>query len=165
MGALAVDSLYRPFLQRLKFALFASSRRCVCAPPGGTMRIQKPRCRVLVVEDEAAISILIEDMLVDFGTEIVGPAARIEEALRLADEEELDLAILDINLSGQPTYPVAEVLGARGIPFVFATGYNTTAVPDQFRGRPTLQKPFSFRSFEDALKRDLAGSPCHREPV
>ena len=63
-------------------------------------------------------------MLVDFGTEIVGPAARIEEALRLADEEELDLAILeDIpQAAGQVTYPVAEVLGARGIPFVFANG-------------------------------------------
>ena len=119
------------------------------------MSIQKPRCRVLVVEDEASISILIEDMLVDFGTEIVGPAARIEEALRLADEEELDLAILDINLSGQATYPVAEVLGARGIPFVFATGYNTAAVPDQFRNSPTLQKPFSFRSFEDTSEESL----------
>jgi DNA-binding NarL/FixJ family response regulator len=124
---------------------------------------RKPRCRVLIVEDEAAISILIEDMLLDFGTEIVGPAARIEDALQLAREADLDLGILDINLAGEETYPVAGVLRERGIPFVFATGYSTKALPEKFRESLTLQKPFTFSTFEETLRSALAGRACHQE--
>jgi CheY-like chemotaxis protein len=127
--------------------------------------MDKPRCRVLVVEDEAAISILIEDMLLDFGTETVGPVGRIEHALKLAQDGDLDLAILDINLAGQSTYSVADVLRARGIPFVFATGYGTAAIPPRFQETPILQKPFTFSTFEDVLRGALAGRPCHREPL
>ncbi len=127
------------------------------------MTTRKPRCRVLIVEDEAAISILMEDMLIDFGTEIVGPAARMADAIRLAREADVDLGVLDINLAGEATYPVADVLRARGIPFVFATGYNLSALPESFRGSPTLQKPFTFSTFEETLKAALAGQPCHRE--
>ena len=117
---------------------------------------------MLVVEDEAAISILIEDMLVDFGTEIVGPAARMEDALRMAREADIDLGVLDINLAGEATYPVADVLRARGIP-LFATGYNVNALLEGFRGSPTLQKPFTFSTFEATLRVALAGQPCHQE--
>jgi CheY-like chemotaxis protein len=127
------------------------------------MPTPKTRCRVLIVEDEAAISILIEDMLVDFGTEIVGPAGRMEDAIRMAREADIDLAVLDINLAGEATYPVADVLRARGLPFVFATGYNPNALPESFRGSPTLQKPFTFSTFEETLRAALAGRPCHRE--
>ena len=127
------------------------------------MPSRKPRCRVLIVEDEAAISILIEDMLIDFGTEILGPAARMEDALRMAREADIDLGVLDINLAGEATYPVADVLRARGIPFVFATGYNVNALPEGFRGSPTLQKPFTFSTFEATLREALAGQPCHHE--
>jgi CheY-like chemotaxis protein len=127
------------------------------------MTAGKPRCRVLIAEDEAAISILIEDMLLDFGTEIVGPAARIEDALQLAHKADLDLGILDINLDGEATYPVADVLRGRGIPFVFATGYSTKALPERFRESLTLHKPFTFKSFEETLRSALAGSACHRE--
>ncbi len=102
-------------------------------------------------------------MLLDFGTEIVGQAARIEEALRLAREADLDLGILDINLAGESTYPVADMLRGRGIPFVFATGYSTKALPERFRWSPTLQKPFTFKTFEQTLRAALAGRPCHRE--
>ena len=129
------------------------------------MTTSKPRCRVLVVEDEAAISILIEDMLLDFGTETVGPVSRIEEALRVASESNIDLAILDINLAGQATYSVADVLRGRGIPFVFATGYSTAAIPARFQESPVLQKPFPFSTFEGVLRAALAGRPCHREPL
>jgi DNA-binding response OmpR family regulator len=118
---------------------------------------------VLVVEDEAAISILIEDMLLDFGTEIVGPAARIEYALQLAHEADLDLGILDINLAGEDTYPIADVLRRRNIPFVFATGYSTNALPVQFQASPTLQKPFTFKTFEETLRAALKGRPCHQQ--
>jgi DNA-binding response OmpR family regulator len=117
----------------------------------------KPRCRVLIAEDESLVSMLIEDMLLDFGTEVVGPVARVNDALRLARETDLDLAILDINLAGEATYPVADVLGARGIPFVFATGYKVDDIPDRFDGSLRLSKPFAFDTFENTLRAALAG--------
>ena len=113
------------------------------------MTTRKPRCRVLIVEDEAAISILVEDMLVDFGTEIVGPAARMADAIRLARAADVDLEVLDINLAGEATYPVADVLRARGVPFVFATGYNVNALPSPFVGA----RHFRSRSRSAPLKR------------
>ena len=127
------------------------------------MTISKPRCRVLIVEDEAVVSMLIEDMLLDFGTEVVGPVTRIKDALRLAREDDLDLAILDINIAGETTYSVADVLRARAIPFVFATGYSLNAIPERFKESAKLRKPFTFRSFEKTLREALAGRPCHRE--
>src|SRR5215213_151250 len=75
--------------------------------------------RILVVEDEAAISLLLEDMLLDFGCEVIGPAARLSAALEAVSRESLDIAILDVNVAGEPIYPVAEALDARKIPFVF----------------------------------------------
>jgi len=80
-----------------------------------------------VVEDEAMIAMLVEDMILDFGSEVVGPAAQMEEALRLAQEAEQDAAILDLKLGGAVVFPVAEVLRNRTIPFIFATGYGSAA--------------------------------------
>lgn len=99
--------------------------------------------RVLVVEDEAAIAMLLEDMLLDFGCEIVGPVARLAAALTMAQTETFGLAILDVNLAGEPIYPVAEALATRGVPFVFSTGYGATGIKDPFRDRPVVQKPFT----------------------
>jgi CheY-like chemotaxis protein len=93
--------------------------------------------RVLVVEDEAAISLLLEDMLLDFGCEVVGPAA-----------------ILDVNVAGEPIYPVAEALMLRQVPFVFSTGYGSAGIKDAFRDRPVLQKPFA----QQDLKQKLLGA-------
>ncbi len=107
--------------------------------------------RVLVVEDEAAISLLLEDMLLDFGCEVVGPAARLASALELAANEALDLAILDVNLAGEPIYPVAEALVQRQIPFVFSTGYGSAGIKDAFRDRPVLQKPFAQHDLKQKL--------------
>jgi CheY-like chemotaxis protein len=70
--------------------------------------------RVLLVEDEMMVAMLVEDMLSDFGCHVLGPASRLEEALRLADAGEIDVAILDVNLNGQETYPVADALAAKG---------------------------------------------------
>ena len=108
-------------------------------------------CRVLVVEDEAAISMLLEDMLLDFGCEIVGPAARLASALEMVRSGGFDLAILDVNLAGEPIYPVAEALTERNLPFVFSTGYGSAGIKEPFRGRPVVQKPFS----QQDLKRTL----------
>jgi len=99
--------------------------------------------RVLVVEDEAAISMLLEDMLLDFGCAIVGPAARLSVALDLAKSGSFDLAILDVNLAGESIYPVADALAERKRPFVFSTGYGGAGIKDPYRNRPVVQKPFS----------------------
>src|SRR3712207_2012089 len=94
-------------------------------------------CRVLFVEDEAIVSMLIEDMLLDLGVEVVGPASRIDEAMALARDAEVEAAVLDINIGGQLTYPVADILRARGIPVIFATGYGAAALPERYQGTPT----------------------------
>ena len=123
----------------------------------------KPRCRVLVVEDEAIIAMLVEDMVLEFGSEVVGPVAKLDQALNLARNAELDAAILDINVGGAVTFAVADVLQERGIPFIFATGYGAQAIPPRYRDARTLPKPFSYQSLADALRAALAGQPCHTE--
>jgi CheY-like chemotaxis protein len=107
--------------------------------------------RILVVEDEAAISLLLEDMLLDFGCEVVGPAARLSAALDAVSREQVDLAILDVNVAGEPIYPVAEALAKREIPFVFSTGYGSAGIRDTFRDRPVLQKPFAQHDLKQKL--------------
>ena len=107
--------------------------------------------RVLVVEDEAAISMLLEDMLDDFGCKIVGPAARLTTALEMAQNETYSVAILDVNVAGEPIYPVAEAIVQRNLPIVFSTGYGGAGIREPFRDRPVVQKPFS----QADLKRTL----------
>jgi CheY-like chemotaxis protein len=114
-------------------------------------RPAQPTTRVLVVEDELMIRILLEDMLRDLGYSIAGQAGRVEEALEAAKNVDFDLAILDVNLNGQPVLPVADALAARGTPFVFATGYGDRDIPESYSDRPTLKKPFQI----DGLKRVL----------
>ncbi|HEY8380601.1 MAG TPA: response regulator [Microvirga sp.] len=107
--------------------------------------------RVLVVEDEAAISLLLEDMLLDFGCEVIGPAARLSAALDAVNRETIDLAILDVNVAGEPIYPVADALVERGIAFVFSTGYGSAGIKDAYRDRPVLQKPFAQHDLKQKL--------------
>ncbi len=101
----------------------------------------KPRCRVLVVEDEAIIAMLVEDMVLEFGSEVVGPVAKLDQALNLARNAELDAAILDINVGGAVTFAVADVLQERSIPFIFATGYEAWAIPETYADVPLCVKP------------------------
>jgi CheY-like chemotaxis protein len=107
--------------------------------------------RVLVVEDEAAISLLLEDMLLDFGCEVIGPAARLAAALDTVNREQVDLAILDVNVAGEPIYPVADALVQRSVPFVFSTGYGSAGIKDAYRDRPVLQKPFAQHDLKQKL--------------
>jgi DNA-binding response OmpR family regulator len=109
--------------------------------------------RVLVVEDEAMIAMMLEDMLADLGHTVVAIAGRLDTALDIARETDADFAILDVNLSGQSSFPVAQVLIERGLPFVFATGYGGLGVEAPFRNAPTLQKPFELRDLCQALDR------------
>jgi CheY-like chemotaxis protein len=112
----------------------------------------KAKPRVLVVEDEYLIRMLLEDMLTDLGYNIAGAVGTIKEASELAAKAEFNVAILDVNLDGQEVFPVAEILAKRRVPFVFVTGYGENSLPEPYRGRPALQKPFQ----AEQLKRVLA---------
>ena len=115
--------------------------------------------KVLVVEDEILVSMLLEDMLSDFGCEVVGPITRLREALQLVQDraQVIDLAILDVNLAGERSFPVAEALEARGCRFVLSTGYDDTGIEERWRARPILRKPFLPHELERALHEALTG--------
>jgi CheY-like chemotaxis protein len=113
---------------------------------------QIPCGRILVVEDESMIRMLLDGMLADLGYTMAAEAGTIDEAVALATRAEFDAAILDVNLDGQPIAPVVEILVARGLPFVFATGYDLRGVPEAYRNRPTLQKPFQVEALARALE-------------
>ncbi|MES2033224.1 MAG: response regulator [Pseudomonadota bacterium] len=107
--------------------------------------------RVLVVEDEMLVSMLVEDMLTDFGCVVVGPAPDFDEAMALAGSAEIDAALLDVNVAGRPVFPVADALKARGVPFAFASGYGQAGLAEAHRDAPVLQKPFRQADLERAL--------------
>lgn len=112
--------------------------------------------RVLVVEDESLVAMLLETILSDMGCEIVGPASNVQDGLRVASQATaLDAALLDVNVAGQKVFPIAEALKARGVPFVFSTGYGESGLPEIWRGNPTIQKPFTEAAIHDALMNAL----------
>lgn len=112
--------------------------------------------RVLVVEDESLVAMLLETILEDMGCVPVGPAATVDEGLELAGgDEPIDAALLDVNVAGKQVFPIAEALKARGVPFVFSTGYGEGGLPDEWRGQPTLQKPFTESAVRDALMKAM----------
>ena len=113
---------------------------------------------VLIVEDEAMIRMLLCDMLEELGHAIAGQAARVEEALALVNSQlAFDLAILDVNLEGKTAEPIAAAVEKRGLPFVFATGYGASGIPQKFRGRPFLQKPFAIHNLSQVLQAVVEG--------
>jgi CheY-like chemotaxis protein len=107
--------------------------------------------RILLVEDEFLIRMLLEDMLDELGYAVAATAGRVEEAAGMAKSGEYDLAILDVNLDGEDVYPVAEILAQRGVPFLFVTGYGGRGLPEPYRNRPTLQKPFQIEDLSRTL--------------
>lgn len=107
--------------------------------------------RILVVEDEMMVAVWIEDILETLGCVIVGPVSKLEAAIQIVKEEQFDAAILDITIRGGQVFPVAEVLIERQIPFIFASGYGDWALPENFRGRPRLAKPFTFDELAGTL--------------
>jgi CheY-like chemotaxis protein len=108
--------------------------------------------RVLVVEDEMMIRMLLEGMLDDLGHTVAAEAGGIDEAIALAKKGDFDVALLDVNLNGRPITPVVEILVKRGVPFVFASGYGQSGVPEAYRGSPTLQKPFQVEALAKAIE-------------
>jgi CheY-like chemotaxis protein len=115
---------------------------------------------VLVVEDEIMIRLLLEDMLGELGYTIAAAVGRIDDAVKVAKTGEFDVAILDVNLNGQTVSPVAEVLEARGVPFIFATGYGERGLPERFSNRPTLQKPFQQENLGRMLSQAFENMPA-----
>ncbi|UPT88219.1 response regulator [Bradyrhizobium barranii subsp. apii] len=99
------------------------------------------------------ILIMIEDMLADLGCESVTSAATVDKALELIDAQAFDVALLDVNLDGKDSHPVAEALSARGVPFVYATGNTGNNLRDRHSGRPVLKKPFKFEDLVAILAR------------
>jgi CheY-like chemotaxis protein len=96
---------------------------------------------VLLVEDEALVAMMIQECLSESGHSVIGPVSRAVDALRAAKEVDYDAAILDINLGDGMAYPVADIVAARGIPFVFVTGYEADTIEERFSHVPILQKP------------------------
>ena len=116
--------------------------------------------RVLVVEDEMTVAMLIEDMVSELAYEVTAVVPRLEDAMRLLDSDSFDLAMLDVHLNGKTVYPFAAELQARGIPFLFATAYGARGLPEEFRGYLVLQKPFGPVELRRALI-ELSGRTTH----
>ena len=104
------------------------------------------------------VSMLVEDMLLDLGCEIVGPAARIPAALDLASNADIDAAVLDVNVAGQAIWPVADALSARGVPIVFTTGYGESGLQGAYVNHDVVQKPFQIDDLVRALSASLEKS-------
>ena len=114
--------------------------------------------RILIVEDEPIIAMTLEDMLLDAGCAIVGPAHRVGTALALARTEAIDAAVLDVNLDGGTSYPVADELVRRGIPCLFATGYGTEGLDARYAAFVLLAKPYREDQVKTALRSLLAAT-------
>jgi CheY-like chemotaxis protein len=118
---------------------------------------QLPGGSVFLVEDEVMIRMMVADMLEELGYSIAAEAGEISEAIRLVQSTEFDFAILDVNVNGKVISPVADLIKARNRPFIFATGYGSSGLPEEYRDRPALQKPFQIetlaRMIDHTLKR------------
>ena len=119
---------------------------------------ERQQLRVLVVEDEMMVALLVREMLADFGYRVVGPIAQLDRAVETARKEAIDVALLDVNINGREVYPVATTLTDRGIPFVFVTGYGQAGLRPEFRACPTLQKPYRPEDLRDIIARVLVAS-------
>jgi CheY-like chemotaxis protein len=125
----------------------------------GEQKTALQNCRVLIVEDEATVAMLLEDFLLELGCHVTEIAARVDTALTLIEVKNLDVVILDVNLEGEASYPVADELERRKIPFLFATGYGAQAIPEEYRWHTVLQKPFRKQELEAVLLEALRGAP------
>ncbi|TDK25991.1 response regulator [Luteimonas aestuarii] len=108
--------------------------------------------RVLIVEDESLLVMVLEDLLPELGYDVVATANSVATSLDALDAHAVDLAILDINLAGEASFPIADALAARGTPFLFATGYGSSVVPARHDKAPLVQKPYGRRELEKALR-------------
>ena len=111
--------------------------------------------RVLVVEDEVLVALLVEDMLADAGCTVIGPFGRVREALDALATETVDLALLDVNIAGEKVFPVAHALADRNVPFLFVTGYGQAALPNNRPEWEAISKPFLPEQLAEHLARKV----------
>jgi len=116
------------------------------------------RSQVLLVEDEAIIAMLMEDMLAEFSCDVLETVGELDTATAAAMTTRSDMAFVDVNLGGSPAYPVADILRARGIPFAFVTGYGSAGGSAAYADVPVLQKPFRAQELEAIIERLRAQS-------
>lgn len=109
--------------------------------------------RVLIVEDESLLLMLLEDLLPEMGYEVTGTAGTVHDALAVLEQHEIDVAVVDVNLGGTESFPVADALVERGIPFLFTTGYGAQGLPKRYADAAVLQKPFRKQDLVVALKK------------
>jgi CheY-like chemotaxis protein len=125
--------------------------------PGGLYGL-----RVLVVEDETMVAMMLEDMLAEFGCVIAGVAGTVAQAMeRVQSSDEIDAAILDVNVGGEKIYPVADALVEREVPFVFSTGYGPGDLAQRYPNSQTLAKPYEAEALADVLAECAHRSPPH----
>jgi len=154
-------SLSIPRKEMFKAQKIGAARKIAALPrAGGGLKVAgKPR--VLLVEDEALVAMMIQECLADFGYQVVGPVATASEAAAQANDGYFEAAVLDVNLGDGAVYPIADILTARGVPFVFVTGYEADSVEPRFRKVPILQKPIERemlrRIFVVAARASVAG--------
>jgi CheY-like chemotaxis protein len=111
---------------------------------------------ILIVEDEALVALNLEAMLEEIGCTVVGPALRYDAAVRLVESGvAADAAILDVNIGGRKVFPIAEMLIARNVPIVFATGYGRDGLPPEWQDRPVIQKPYTLEGLKEVLEEAL----------
>ena len=156
-------SIERQLGGKTKFEWLASGLRCTITIPR-TERLEdtgSPEVlpvaqkapllarRVMIVEDEALVALVLADQLTELGLSVVGPCSSVAEAKAIADKGDFEAALLDVNLGGELVYPVADLLSARGIPFVFVTGYGRESIDRRFANAPVLEKPVELASLQD----------------
>jgi DNA-binding response OmpR family regulator len=129
--------------------------------------------RILIVEDEPLIAMMLSDWLEELGHEPIGPAFTVDDAIARIGRDTIDAAIVDLNLRGRRSDPVAAALVERSLPFAFATGDHADSVGDEYKNRPLISKPYSFAAFADTVEaliastggrhigQDLEGIPGH----
>ncbi len=124
------------------------------------MNATRPRAgSVFLVEDEVMIRMMVADMLEELGYRVAAEAGEIGEAIRLVQCTDFDLAILDVNVNGKVISPVADLIKARNRPFIFATGYGSSGLPEEYRDRPALQKPFQLETLSRMIDTALKDAP------
>ncbi|EJC83236.1 Response regulator receiver domain protein [Rhizobium leguminosarum bv. trifolii WSM2297] len=111
--------------------------------------------KVLVVEDEGLVALMIEDMLEDLGFDVVASVSRLADARTIVADAAVDLAVLDVNLAGESSFSIAEILRKRQIPFIFSTGYGLSGLPDEFAHQPLIGKPFSKKDLQETIEAAL----------
>jgi two-component sensor histidine kinase len=122
------------------------------APPASRTPALRAR-RIMIVEDEALVALVLADQLAELGLSVVGPCTSVAEAKAVADKGDFEAAILDVNLGGELVYPVADLLSSRGIPFIFVTGYGRESIDPRFTNAPVLEKPVELKLLEEIFGR------------